>query len=106
MSRMSLPVFAAALTIGAFSVGFGASTAGAVTAISSNATISTTADPNLQLAYVKKKVVVKKKGVTRKIWVYDRGKNGARFRYKHGPYVYYYGGYYYTRPWWTLCIGC
>jgi hypothetical protein len=38
-------------------------------------------------------------------WVYVKKKHGNRFKYKHGPYVYRYGGYYYSRPWWTLGVG-
>jgi hypothetical protein len=52
-------------------------------------------------------VSVKKHGTTRtKIWVYSSHRHGARYRHKHGTFVYYYGGYYYARPWWRICIGC
>jgi len=72
--------------------------------------------PNAEAAVVTKKVVVKKNGhVTKKrtVWVYNARTHGPRYRYRTGAYTYYYGGYYYSRPWWTigvaggnLCIGC
>jgi hypothetical protein len=31
---------------------------------------------------------------------YDRKKHGRRYKYKHGPYVHFYGGYWYASPWW------
>jgi len=59
---------------------------------------------------VKKKVVKKNGNVTKKVWVYDRGRHGVRYRARRPGYGYYYGGYYYSKPWWTpginLCIGC
>src|SRR6476661_6681013 len=101
MLRMSLPVLAATLVVGAFGVGLSAPYAYAATPPASNLTLGTVAEPSLKVAYVKKKVVVKRKGhrVVKKTFVYSRAKYGARFRYRHGPYRYYYGGYYYTRPW-------
>jgi hypothetical protein len=65
-----------------------------------------------KLAYVRKKIV-KKKGHHKTVWIYSRRSHGLRYRSKRGPYAYYYGGYYYSQPWWTigepglnLCIGC
>ena len=78
-------------------------------------------DTNIEPAAVaKKKVVVKRKktkhGVVttrRTTWVYNSKRHGHRYNYRSGPNVYYYGGYYYERPWWTLaapsvnlCFGC
>jgi hypothetical protein len=47
------------------------------------------------------------------VWVYNGHRHGARYRYRRAGYGYYYGGYWYARPWWTigvpminLCIGC
>jgi hypothetical protein len=37
-------------------------------------------------------------------WVYVQRKHGARFRYKRPGYGYYYGGYWYARPWWTIGV--
>ena len=34
-------------------------------------------------------------------WVYAK-KYGPRYNYRHGRYKYYYGGWWYPRPWWTL----
>lgn len=28
-------------------------------------------------------------------------KGHARYKYKHGPYIYFYSGYYYDTPWWS-----
>ena len=33
-------------------------------------------------------------------WVYNPRIYGPRFAYRHGPYRYYYGGWWYARPWW------
>jgi hypothetical protein len=111
MSRKSLVVAIATILVGASSLGVVASTADAVTAIGNNSTIITA--PEIQLAYVRKKVIVKKKGHHKTVWVYNRSNNGLRYRHRRGTYAYYYGGYYYARPWWTiggagvnLCIGC
>jgi hypothetical protein len=38
-------------------------------------------------------------------WVYVKKRHGNRFKFKRGPYRYRYGGWYYTRPWWTFGIG-
>ena len=41
----------------------------------------------------------------RRLWVYDSHRTVHRYRHRHGTYVYYYGGWYYPRPWWTIRIG-
>jgi hypothetical protein len=33
-------------------------------------------------------------------WVYVKGKHGNRYVKKRPGYGYYYGGYYYAKPWW------
>ncbi len=33
-------------------------------------------------------------------WVYVKGKHGNRYVKKRKGYNYYYGGYYYSKPWW------
>jgi len=47
-------------------------------------------------------------------WRYT-ARYGPRYRYRRAGYGYYYGGYWYARPWWAigvgvpgvnLCIGC
>jgi hypothetical protein len=38
-------------------------------------------------------------------WVYAPRKHGPRYRYKRPGFVYFYNGYYYSRPWWTIGIG-
>ena len=35
---------------------------------------------------------------------YSRSRYGPRYRYKRPGYGYYYGGYYYQRPWWTVGV--
>lgn len=37
-------------------------------------------------------------------WAYVKTKHGARYRVKRPGYGYYYGGYWYARPWWTIGI--
>jgi hypothetical protein len=59
---------------------------------------------------VKKKVVRKKNGrvvttTTTKRWAYNRGRHGQRYRARRAGYRYYYGGYYYAQPWWTIAPG-
>ena len=34
-------------------------------------------------------------------WVYKLKIHGPRFAYRHGIYRYYYGGWWYPRPWWA-----
>src|SRR5438128_11670691 len=38
-------------------------------------------------------------------WVYVPGKHGARYRARRPGFTYFYGGYWYSRPWWTVGIG-
>jgi hypothetical protein len=109
MLRKSLVAAAAALMFGGFS--FATEAAYAVSPIGNSPSV-TMVNPSLQPAVVKKKVV-KKKGAKKTTWVYSSKRHGPRYRAKRGKYVYYYGGYYYSRPWWTigvpgvnLCIGC
>ena len=35
-------------------------------------------------------------------WVYVKGKHGNRYLYKKPGYGYFYGGYWYKRPWWKV----
>ena len=108
MIRKNLAATAVSVILGAFALGALVPEAGAVTMFGSTSPI-VVPDSGVQLAAEHRKV--KKRG--KKVWVYDRRRHGVRYRYKRGAYVYYYGGYYYARPWWTigvpginLCIGC
>ena len=38
-------------------------------------------------------------------WVYVQTRHGHRYRARRAGYGYYYGGYWYARPWWTIGIG-
>ena len=38
-------------------------------------------------------------------WVYVSGRHGHRYRVRRGGYNYYYGGYWYARPWWGVSVG-
>jgi len=49
--------------------------------------------------------VVLVRDVRRKVIIYDRRMHGRRFVRAHGPYRYFYGGYYYATPWWTFQPG-
>jgi hypothetical protein len=112
VSKSTLAAAATALILGAFSLG-NLAPAEAMTPIG-NMPSFTISDSNIQLAktvIVKKKghkktVWVKHKGHRKTVWVYSGKKYGPRYRYKHAGYGYYYGGYWYARPWWTICIGC
>ena len=102
MVRKTLAALAAAAVIGAFSFDAMAP-AYAVPATGSLPTV-TSSSP-----LVKAYVVVKKKGHNKKVWVYSN-RYGPRYKVRRPGYGYYYGGYYYARPYWTpginLCIGC
>src|SRR5438874_1855403 len=38
-------------------------------------------------------------------WVYVPGRHGPRYRSRRAGFAYYYGGYWYARPWWTINVG-
>jgi hypothetical protein len=116
MLKIKLAAVLMATAFGAATLGADAITAGATPVTGMVPGIATT-DTNLQSVAVvkKKKTVVRKKGkvTKRTTWVYSSGRHGPRYRYKRAGYGYYYGGYWYRRPWWTyggpginLCIGC
>lgn len=57
----------------------------------------------LQKAYTKKKYRSGKRYYHRKghhHWRYDRHRYGHRYRHRRHGYGYYYGGWWYARPWW------
>ncbi|MBL8894521.1 MAG: hypothetical protein JNJ53_07965 [Rhizobiales bacterium] len=35
-------------------------------------------------------------------WVYVKGKHGNRYMYKRPGYGFYYGGWWYAKPWWKV----
>ena len=37
-------------------------------------------------------------------WVYS-SRFGHRYRHRYGHYIYYYGGWWYPRPWWSVSVG-
>jgi hypothetical protein len=107
MLRHGFALGAAMLVTGAFGLSALDTSALAVTPIGSGAAANSS-DIQLAATVVKKKVIKKKDG-KRKV-IYSRSRHGPRYRVKRPGYTYYYGGYYYARPWWTpginLCIGC
>ena len=109
MLRHGLALGAAMLVTGAFGLSALDTSALAVTPVGSGGAL-TSSDIQLAATVVKKKVIKKKGDTKKKVWIYSRAKHGPRFRVKRPGYTYYYGGYYYARPWWTpginLCIGC
>jgi len=128
--KRTLAAFIPVSTLGAFSFGVLAPTAEAITPIGTASPISISVDPNIELAATKvikkrhKTVVTKNRHKTvivknnrrktvvmmnkrhRMAWAYSRGKYGLRFKHRRPGYMYYYGGWWYPRPWWTICIGC
>ena len=38
-------------------------------------------------------------------WVYVPGRHGPRYAFRRPGFGYYYGGYWYARPWWTIDVG-
>ncbi len=76
-------------------------------------------DGQLQQAYSKKKYHSGKKYHSKKKyhsgkkhydrkkyghWRYDSHRHGHRYLQRRSGYGYYYGGYWYRRPWWTLTV--
>jgi hypothetical protein len=107
MLKHGFAMGAAMLITGAFGLSALDTSAQAVTPIGTGPAL-TSSDIQLAATVVKKRVI--KKGGKKRVFVYNRAKYGPRFRVKRPGYTYYYGGYYYSRPWWTpginLCIGC
>ena len=103
MIRSKLTAGLIAGVLSAFTFGLVGSAANAVTPLATGYAVSSPA--SIELAATKKVVV--KKG--HKKWVYTK-KYGKRYKARRPGYVYYYGGWWYPRPWWrpgvTLCIGC
>jgi hypothetical protein len=114
MLRAKFAVGTVAVVLSAFSFGLLGSTANAITPVAAGLTI--TEPSNIQLAYVKRKV--KRHGYNHRgyghrhghrAWVYS-SRYGHRYRHRHAGFGYYYGGWWYPRPYWqpgiNLCIGC
>jgi hypothetical protein len=53
---------------------------------------------DLLLNVVQKKYKKKQK----RYWRYNSRKHGKRYRARHPGYTYYYGGYWYPRPFWRF----
>ena len=87
MLKTNLPTAAVTAMLGAFSFGIIAPTADAVPTTGNAAIIAVAANPTIEAAYVKKKIVVKKKGYKKTTRIYSRS------RYHRG-YGYYGFGYY------------
>lgn len=47
----------------------------------------------------------RKEVAKKRYWRYSSREHGKRYRYKRPGYVYYYGGYWYPRPFWTFGPG-
>ncbi|MFL5258236.1 MAG: hypothetical protein ACJ8AS_00670 [Hyphomicrobiales bacterium] len=113
MKRSKIAAGAVAAALSAFGLGLLGSTAHAVTPVANGMKVDQPA-----ITLVARKVVRRH---DRRVWVYNK-RFGPRYRYRRAGYGYYYGGYWYARPWWTLgpaygpywgpgpginlCIGC
>ena len=97
MLKTNLPAAAVTAMLGAFSFGIVAPTANAVPAIGNPSTIAVAADPTIKAAYVKKKIVVKKKGYKKTTRIYSRTRHrtgyGYALGYYHPPRAYSCGKY-------------
>jgi len=119
MLQGKFAVGSVALILSAFSFGLLGSSANALMPAGPGVSL---AQPNIELAYYKKKVIVVEKNGHRRwrkdrMWAYEPG-YGHRYRYRRAGYGYYYGGWWYPRPYWdspgpyvggpgiNLCIGC
>jgi len=38
-------------------------------------------------------------------WVYVPARHGVRYRVRRPGFAYYYGGWWYSRPWWSVGVG-
>ena len=107
-----------ALTAGAVGI-TGIDTGQAFPIAAPQAAPAATTSDGLQLAaYKRKKVVVRKGGhaYRRGGYAYRRGGHvarrwtysarfGHRYHYRRAGYGYYYGGWWYPRPWWSVGVG-
>jgi hypothetical protein len=85
MFTQNIPATALTLALGAFSLGLVPATANAVT--TGSPTFTSQTSPVVQVAYVKKKVVIKKKGVKKTtVVVRHRPRGYAYGFYAHRPY--------------------
>jgi hypothetical protein len=126
MLKAKFAVGTVAFVLSAFSFGLLGSTANAITPVGTGLAI--TEPSNIHLAYVKRKVVKRhgnghRHGHTygyrhghnygyrhgHRAWVYS-SRYGHRYRARRAGYAYYYGGWWYPRPYWqpgiSICIGC
>ena len=83
----------------------GALSAGALTLSASATTVSGSPVPIVNKPSASNLQLVAQRRVQRRVWVYNRRAHGPRFAYRHGRYRYYYGGWWYPRPWWAVAPG-
>src|SRR5436190_5616873 len=93
MLRLPIVIVAAALS------------AGALTLPASATTVSGSPVPMVNKSPASNLQLVAQRRVQRRVWVYNRRAHGPRFAYRHGRYRYYYGGWWYPRPWWGVGPG-
>ena len=74
--------------------------AGALTLSASAATVPGSPIPLVNQSSASNVQLAAHRNVHRRVWVYNRRAHGPRFAYRHGRYRYYYGGWWYPRPWW------
>jgi hypothetical protein len=74
--------------------------AGVLTLSASAATVPGSPIPLVNQSSASNVQLAAHRNVHRRVWVYNRRAHGPRFAYRHGRYRYYYGGWWYPRPWW------
>ena len=96
-ARKAMLAAAVALTAGAVGfTGIGPSYAGAMNSAAPMQKSGYQSGDLLQLVHERKYGKKYKK----KRWSWNRHHHGKRYRYKRPGYAYYYGGYWYPRPYW------
>jgi hypothetical protein len=97
-ARKSILAAAVALTAGAVGfTGIAPSYAGAMSSAAPVQKSGYQAGDLLQDVASRKKY---SKNKYKKRWAWNRHKHGKRFRHKQRGYSYYYGGYWYPKPFW------
>ena len=88
--------------IGAGLLGFTALPASAVTLPVKQTTATTDSATSLAVPVAERRVIRLGRDNRNRVQRYDRRRHGPRCRTAFGNCRHYYGGYYYSSPWWTL----
>jgi hypothetical protein len=105
-ARKAMMAAAVALTAGAVGfTGTAPSYAGAINSAPVQKSGFQSGAPLVQVDFRKDRMGLDRKGkkykkYNKKRWSWNRHHHGKRYRYKRPGFAYYYGGYWYPRPYW------